>query len=82
MEGAYINMKLIIGNRGPGIGNQQLFLVPYISNRRGYFKTVNSETGNREPGTSSLFWYILFWYITPMFQKCNSGTMNQFPVPF
>ena len=41
------------------------------------FQTVKSETGNREPGTSSLFWYII-----PMFKKCKSGIRNQFPVPF
>ena len=75
MEGAYINLKLIIGNQESGTGNW--FLVPYIRNRLGYFKTVKSETGNREPGYSSLFWYLI-----PVFQKCNSGIRNQFPVPF
>ena len=25
------------------------FLVPYLRKRLGYFKTVKSETGNREP---------------------------------
>ena len=75
MEGAYINMKLIIGNLESGTGNW--FLVPYISNRLEYFKTVKSETGNREPGNSSLFLYII-----PKFQKCNSGIRNHFPVPF
>ena len=58
MKGAYINIKLIIGNRESGTGNW--FLVPYLSKRLEYFKTVKSETGNRnrEPETSSLFWYI------------------------
>ena len=56
MGEAYINMKLIIRNLESGTGNW--FLVLYISNHLGYFKTVKSETGNREPGTSSLFWYI------------------------
>ena len=51
MEGAYINIKLIIGNRESGIGNW--FLVPYLNKRLGYFKTVKSETGNREPGTGN-----------------------------
>ena len=53
MEGAYINIKLIIGNRESGTGNW--FLVPYLKKRLGYFKTVKSETGDREPETSSLF---------------------------
>ena len=75
MEGAYINMKVIIGNRESGTGSW--FLVPYLRKRLGHFKTVKSETGNWEPGTSSLFWYII-----PMFKKCKSGIRNQFPVPF
>ena len=75
LEGAYINIKLIIGNRESGTGNW--FLVPYLRKRLEYFKTVKSETGNREPETSSLFWYIIL-----MFQKCKSGIRNQFPVPY
>ena len=44
MEGAFINMKLIIGNRESGTGNW--FLVPYLSKPRiGYFKTVDREQG-------------------------------------
>ena len=79
MEGAFINMKLIIGNRESGTGNW--FLVPYLRKRVGYIKTVDREQGigNREPGTSSLS---LFGYILPMFQKCKSGIRNQFLVPF
>ena len=50
MEGAYINIKLIIGNRESGTGNW--FLVPYLSKRLGYFKIL---IGNRKSGTSSLF---------------------------
>ena len=55
VEGAYINMKLRIGNRESGTGNW--FLVPYLSKRLGYFKIIQREQGigNREPGTSSLF---------------------------
>ena len=75
MEGAYSNIKLIIGNRESGIGNW--FLVSYFTKSLGYFQTVKSETGNREPETSSLFWYIIL-----MFQKCKSGIRNQFPVPY
>ena len=75
MEGAIISIKLIIGNRESGTGNR--FLVPYLKKPLGYFKTVKSETGNREPETSSLFWYIIL-----MFQKCKSGIRNQFPVPY
>ena len=51
LEGAYINIKLIIGNRESGTGNW--FLVPYLRKRLEYFKTVKSETGNREPGTGN-----------------------------
>ena len=77
MEGAFINMKLIIGNRESGTGNW--FLVPYLSKRLGYFKTVDREQGigNRELVPCSLFGYIL-----PMFQKCKSGIRNQFPGSF
>ena len=74
MEGAYINMKVIIGNRESGTGSW--LLVPYLRKRLGHFKTVKSEFGYREPGTSSLFWYII-----PMFKMCKSGIRNQFPVP-
>ena len=79
MEGAYINIKLIIRNRESGTSNW--FLVPYLRKRLGYFKTVKSETGNREPGTGKLT-SSLFWYIILMFQKCKSGIRNQFPVPY
>ena len=51
VEGAYINMKLRIGNRESGTGNW--FLVPYLRKRLEYFKTVKLETGNREPGTGN-----------------------------
>ena len=68
MEGAYINIKLIIGNRESGTGNW--FLVPYLSKRVGYFKTVDrireSGTGNRELVPCSLFGYVI-----PMFQSAN-----------
>ena len=50
MEGAYIDIKLIIGNRESETGNW--FLVPYLSKRLGYFKIL---IGNRKSGTSSLF---------------------------
>ena len=70
VEGAFINMNLIIGNRE---------LVPYLRKRVGYIKTVDREQGigNRELVPCSLFGYIL-----PMFQKCKSGMRNQFLVPF
>ena len=51
MEGAYISIKLIIGNWEPGTG--KWFLVSYLKKPLGYFKTVKSETGNREPGTGN-----------------------------
>ena len=72
MEEAQINSI-----RETGTGNW--FLVPYLSKRLGYFKTVDREQGirNRELVPCSLFGYIL-----PMFQKCISGIRNQFLVPF
>ena len=77
MEGAYINMKLIIGNWESGTGNW--FLVPFLSKSLGYFKIVDREQGigNRELVACSLVWYVI-----PMFQKCESGIRSQFPVPF
>ena len=45
MEDAYINMKLIIGNRESGTGNW--FLVPYLTKRLGDFNSNwESGTGN------------------------------------
>ena len=77
MKGAYINMKLIIGNRESGTGNW--FLVPYLSIRLGYFKKVDREQGigNRELVPCSLI-----WYVTPMFLNSKSGIKNQLPVLF
>ena len=49
VEEVYNNIKLRIGNRESGTGNW--FLVPYLSKCLGYFKTVKSETGNRELGS-------------------------------
>ena len=49
VEGAYIDMKVIIGNRESGTGSW--FLVPYLRKCLGHSKTVKSETGNRESGT-------------------------------
>ena len=53
VEGAYINMKLRIGNRESGTGNW--FLVSYLSKHLGYFKIIDREhgIGNREPGTGN-----------------------------
>ena len=68
VEGPYINMKLRIGNRESGTGNW--FLVPYLTKRLGYFKTVTGnrklvpyfgilyycfKSANQEKGTSSRF---------------------------
>ena len=78
MEGAYINMKLIIGNREPGTGNW--FLVPYLSKRLGYFKIIDLDReqgiGNWEPGTSSLF---LILVCNTNISKVQIG--NKEPVP-
>ena len=77
VEGAYINMKLRIGNRESGTGNW--FLVPYLSKRLGYLKIIDREQGI---GNGELFPCSLFWYVIPIFLKCKSGIRNQFPVPF
>ena len=58
VEVSYLNMKLIIGIRESGRGNW--FLVPYLSKRLGYFKTIKSETGIGEPGNSSLFIILMY----------------------
>ena len=59
LEGAYINIKLINGNRESGTGNW--FLVPYLRKRLKYFKTVKSETGIREPGTGNKFLILVYY---------------------
>ena len=62
MEGAYINIKLIIGNRESGTGNW--FLVPYleenvsdISNNTNISKV---QIGNKEPVPGSFLIIILY----------------------
>ena len=77
VEGAYINMKLRIGNRESGTGNW--FLVPYLSKRPGGLKIIDREQGI---GNGELVPCSLFWYVIPIFLKCKSGIRNQFPVPF
>ena len=59
VEGAYINIKLIIGNRESGTGNW--FLVPYLSKRVGYSKLYNRKQGigNRELAPCFLYWCII-----------------------
>ena len=47
-----------IGNRESGTGNW--FLVPYFIKCLEYFKTVKWETGNRGPGSSSLFLTLVY----------------------
>ena len=74
MEGAYINIKLIIGIRESGNGNW--FLVTYLRKRLEYFKTVKSDTGNLEPGTGNQF-LILVYYTNV--SKVQIG--NKDPVP-
>ena len=76
VEGAFINMKLIIGNRESVTGFW--FLVPYLRKRMGYIKTVDPEQGigNRELGTSSLF---LIWVYITNVSKVLIG--NKEPVP-
>ena len=43
VEGAYIDIKLIIGDKESGTGNW--FLVPYLSKRLGYFEIVDWKQG-------------------------------------
>ena len=76
-EYIYVKSKMRIGYRESGTDNW--FLVPYLSNRLGYFKSVTWQQGimNRELLACSLFWYII-----PRFQKCKSGIRIQFPDPF
>ena len=76
VEGAYINMKLRIGNRESGTGNW--FLVSYLSKRLGYFKIFDREQGigNRELGTSSLF---LILVCNTNISKVQIG--NKEPIP-
>ena len=77
--GAYINMKLRIGNRESGTGNW--FLVPYLSKRLGYFKIIDREQGigNREPGTGFLF-LILICYTN--ISKVQIGNKELVPGSF
>ena len=49
VEGAYINIKMIIGNRESGTGNW--FLVPYLKKTSRIFQ--NCKIGNRESGTGN-----------------------------
>ena len=79
VEGAYINMKLRIGNQEPGTGNW--FLVPYLSKRLGYFKIIDPEQGigNREPGTSSLF---LILVCNTNISKVQFGNKERVPGSF
>ena len=51
-------MKLIIGNRESRTVNW--FLVPYLSKRLGYLKTLKSQTGIGDPGTSSLLLILVY----------------------
>ena len=48
MEGAYINIKLIIGNREPGTGSFFLFRV-------NVWDILKLLIGNRESGTGNFF---------------------------
>ena len=69
MEGAFINMKLIIGNR-------ELVLCSLFEKTCGIYQNCRSGTGNREPGTSSLF---LIWVYITNVSKVQIG--NKEPVP-
>ena len=76
VDGAYSNMKLIIGIRESRTENW--FLVSYLSKREGYFNTVDREQGigNRDPETSSLS--LILVYKTNV-SKWQIG--NKEPVP-
>ena len=69
MEGAFINMKLIIGNR-------ELVPCSLFEKTCGIYQNCRSGTGNREPGTSSLF---LIWVYITNVSKVQIG--NKDPVP-
>ena len=82
MEGAYINIKLIIGNRESGTGNW--FLVPYLRKRLEYFKPVKSflilvnytnvskvQIGNKEPVPGSLLTIFGFILVSVFFYFIN-----------
>ena len=73
MEGAYINIKLKIGNRESGTGIW--FLVPYLSKRLGYFKIL---IGNRKSGTSSLFHIMVCNSNISKVQIGKKGTSSRF----
>ena len=76
VEGAYMNMKLRIGNRKSGTGNREL--VPFLSKCLGYFKIIDREQviGNRKPGSSLLF---LILVCNTNISKVQIG--NKQPVP-
>ena len=74
MEGAYINIQLIIGNRESETGNW--FLVPYLSKRLVNFKIL---IGNRKSGTGSLF---LILVCNTNISKVQIGNMEPVPGSF
>ena len=74
MEGAYINIQLIIWNRESGTGNW--FFVPYLSKRLGYFKIL---IGNRKSGTRSLFHILVS---NTNISKVQIGNKEQVPRSF
>ena len=69
VEGAYINMKLRIGNR-------ELFPCSLFVKTSRIFQNYWSRTGNRGPGTSSLF---LILVCNTYISKVQIG--NKKPVP-
>ena len=74
MEEAYINIKLIIGNRESGTGNW--FLVPYLKKTSRIFQ--NCKIGNRESGTGNRKLVPYLVYYTNV-SKVQIG--NKEPVP-
>ena len=74
MEGAYINMKLIIGNRKSVTGNRQLGPCSLFEKTSRIFQ--NFKIGNRESGTGN--WFLILVYITNV-SKVQIG--NKEPVP-
>ena len=73
MEGAYNNIKLIIGNRESGTGNW--FLVPYLRNVSDISKLL---IGNRESGTGRIGSLFLILVCNTNISKVQIG--NKEPV--
>ena len=66
VEGAYINIKLIIGNRESGTGNCSLFLILVYNT-----KVLKVQIGNKESVPGS-FLTIIGFILVSVFVNCIS----------